>query len=139
MKQIGFALLAGMLFGAGLVVSQMVNPEKVLGFLDVAGNWDPSLALVMVGALCVTTITFQVILPKRSKPIFDDRFRIPTRTDIDKPLLMGSAIFGIGWGMTGYCPGPVVASISFGFEGPIIMLISIIAGFIFHKKVIEVS
>lgn len=104
--------IAGLLFGGGLTVSQMVNPEKVISFLDVTGNWDPSLAFVMGGALLVTLIGYKLAL-KRSGPLFDDKFRLPTRKDIDAPLLTGAALFGIGWGMAGLCPGPALASASF--------------------------
>lgn len=104
--------IAGLLFGGGLTVSQMVNPEKVISFLDVTGNWDPSLAFVMGGALLVTLIGYKLVL-KRSGPMFDDKFRLPTRKDIDAPLLTGAALFGIGWGLAGLCPGPALASASF--------------------------
>lgn len=104
--------IAGLLFGGGLTVSQMVNPEKVISFLDITGDWDPSLAFVMGGALIVTLIGYQLVL-KRKGPLFDDRFRLPTRKDIDAPLLMGAALFGIGWGIAGLCPGPALASVSF--------------------------
>lgn len=133
------AFLAGMMFGVGLAVSQMIDPDKVLGFLDVAGSWDPSLALVMVGALSVSIVAFQVILPKRPKPFFDTTFNLPTRREITPPLLTGSALFGIGWGLTGYCPGPAVASLGFGFTGPIVTVASILAGFLFHRKFIDRS
>jgi len=104
--------IAGLLFGGGLTVSQMVNPEKVISFLDITGNWDPSLAFVMGGALLVTLIGYKFVL-KRSGPLFDDKFRLPTRKDIDAPLLIGAALFGIGWGLAGLCPGPALASASF--------------------------
>jgi len=94
--------IAGLLFGGGLTVSQMVNPEKVISFLDITGNWDPSLAFVMGGALLVTLIGYKFVL-KRSGPLFDDKFRLPTRKDIDAPLLIGAALFGIGWGLAGLC------------------------------------
>ena len=103
---------AGLIFGIGLTVSQMVNPTKVIAFLDLGGNWDPSLAFVMGGALLVTFVGYRVVL-KNSTPFFDDRFRLPTREDIDGPLIAGAAIFGIGWGLAGLCPGPALASLSF--------------------------
>ncbi|GGX62117.1 transporter [Litorimonas cladophorae] len=104
--------IAGLLFGGGLTVSQMVNPEKVISFLDITGNWDPSLAFVMGGALLVTLVGYRIVL-KRSEPLFDEKFRLPTRKDIDAPLLVGAALFGAGWGLAGLCPGPALAGASF--------------------------
>lgn len=104
--------ISGLLFGGGLTVSQMVNPSKVISFLDITGNWDPSLAFVMGGALIVTFIGYRLVL-KGKKPLFEDRFRLPTRKDIDAPLIAGAALFGIGWGLAGLCPGPALASVSF--------------------------
>ena len=104
--------IAGLFFGGGLTVSQRVNPEKVISFLDITGNWDPSLAFVMGGALLVTLVGYRIVL-KRSEPLFDEKFRLPTRKDIDAPLLVGAALFGAGWGLAGLCPGPALASASF--------------------------
>ena len=123
---------AGLLFGAGLTISQMVNPEKVLAFLDVSGNWDPSLAFVMGGALAVCLITFRLIL-KRATPLWADEFSLPGRSDIDRPLLLGATLFGIGWGIGGYCPGPAIASLGFGLIEPLVVTISIIAGIYLHQ------
>lgn len=102
---------AGLLFGIGLWLSEMANPKKVLDFLDVTGNWDPSLALVMAGAVAVTLLAFRPTL-KRAKPFFGGRFVVPARKDIDLPLVAGSAIFGLGWGVAGYCPGPALTALS---------------------------
>ena len=101
-------VVAGLLFGLGLAVSEMTHASKVLGFLDVAGNWDPSLMFVLGGAVGVTVVTFRFIL-KRPVPVLEDRFHLPTVKDIDVPLVVGAAIFGAGWGISGYCPGPGVA------------------------------
>jgi uncharacterized protein len=128
MKNIAVALLCGIIFGAGLTLSQMTDPAKVLGFLDIAGNWDPSLIFVMLGALTVTMISFRGILKKPS-PLLAQRFVIATRTALDKPLILGSAIFGIGWGITGYCPGPSVAGLGLGNTEALIMVCAIYAGF----------
>ena len=98
------ALLIGLVFGTGIAVSGMVNPAKVLNFFDVAGSWDPSLAFVMGGALVVTFIGYRFVL-KRPAPVFDTQFHLPTRRDIDPALVGGSALFGIGWGIAGFCPG----------------------------------
>ena len=113
MTRIVIALLCGLLFGAGLIVSQMSNPAKVIGFLDVTGQWDPSLALVMVGAMAVFSIAYPIAL-RRQVPVFDTRFRVPDRTGLDKPLVVGSLMFGIGWGLAGFCPGPALVSSGFG-------------------------
>lgn len=100
--------LAGLVFGFGLALSGMTHPEKVLGFLDVAGTWDASLLFVLGGAVGVTVLTFRFIL-KLDKPLLADRFFITKETHIDRPLVIGAMLFGIGWGITGYCPGPAVA------------------------------
>lgn len=118
--------LAGLIFGAGLTVSQMVNPTKVIAFLDITGNWDPSLAFVMGGALLVTFLGYKLVL-KSSSPLFDERFRLPTRKDIDKPLLIGAALFGIGWGLAGLCPGPALASLSFAGKNGLVFITSMLA------------
>lgn len=107
------ALIAGLLFGLGLAVSQMMDPAKVLNFLDVAGAWDPSLMLVMGGAVAVTMPGFYVIL-KRPHPLFSPRFFLPDVGHIDPALLGGAALFGIGWGLAGLCPGPALAGLVSG-------------------------
>ncbi|HMB48010.1 MAG TPA: DUF6691 family protein, partial [Afifellaceae bacterium] len=104
------ALLSGFIFGLGLVISGMSNPAKVLNFLDVTGSWDPSLAFVMAGAVFVTSIGYRLILRQKA-PKFADAFAVPTRSDIDTPLIAGAAIFGIGWGLGGFCPGPAWTAI----------------------------
>lgn len=105
------ALLAGTLFGAGLLISGMMDPEKVIGFLDLFGNWDPSLLFVMGSALIVTVPAFKFIL-RRKKPVFNDSFSLPLKTHLDKYLIAGAAIFGVGWGLYGYCPGPAISSLA---------------------------
>lgn len=132
MKLIVMALISGILFGIGLTLSQMTNPNKVLNFLDIAGNWDPSLAFVMLGALSVTLIFFRKIL-KRHTPLFDNNFYLSSKTDIDKPLIIGAAIFGIGWGISGYCPGPSIAGLGLSNFEAIIMVGSIYVGFIVYQ------
>lgn len=112
-----FALIAGLLFGIGLTVSQMVNPAKILAFLDLggipAGTWDPSLAFVMAGALAVAAPAF-LLARRRQAPWVGGRFAIPERRDLDGRLIGGALLFGIGWGLVGYCPGPAVAGLAFG-------------------------
>ncbi|MEQ1559818.1 MAG: DUF6691 family protein [Methyloglobulus sp.] len=136
MKLIGLALLSGILFGIGLALSQMTNPGKVLNFLDIAGNWDPSLIFVMLGALAVTFIFFRVIL-KRPAPLFDSKFYLSTKKDIDKPLIIGATIFGAGWGISGYCPGPSIAGLGLGNFEAVIMVVFIYLGFIAHRFIMN--
>lgn len=108
------AIISGLLFGAGVTLSGMVNPAKVLNFMDVAGDWDPTLLFVMGAALAVTLIGYRIVLA-RPQPLFESEFRLPARTQIDGRLVAGAVMFGLGWGLTGFCPGPAVASLVFGF------------------------
>ena len=105
------ALGAGLLFGLGLIVSGMINPSKVIGFLDLAGNWDPSLIFVMGGGVTVTLCTFWLVL-RRERPLFDKQFYLPSKADIDKRLISGAALFGVGWGIAGLCPGPAMTGLA---------------------------
>lgn len=106
------ALLCGTIFGVGLAMSGMTDTAKVLGFLDVSGNWDPDLAFVMGGAVLVTLVCFPLVL-KMKKPVFNPRFSLPTSSYIDGRLLGGAALFGIGWGIYGYCPGPAISALTY--------------------------
>lgn len=118
------ALAAGLLFGAGLAVAGMTNPHKVLNFLDVTRHWDPSLALVMGSAIPVSALTFW-LAQRRRRPLFEAGFVLPTNRRLERPLWIGSALFGIGWGFGGYCPGPAVASLtapSLGLVGFLVAL-----------------
>ncbi|SFE51074.1 YeeE/YedE family protein [Paracidovorax wautersii] len=114
--RLGFALLSGLIFGLGLVLSGMADPAKVLGFLDVAGAWDPSLALVMGGAIAVTAPAF-ALLRRRKRSLLDAPLQWPTRTTLDRRLLLGSLAFGAGWGLAGFCPGPALVGAAAGYEG----------------------
>lgn len=127
------SLGAGLLFGLGLAVSQMVNPAKVLDFLDVAGNWDPSLAFVMAGAVAVTWIGYRIVLG-RPKPVLAERFQLPTATAIDPRLIVGAAIFGIGWGLAGLCPGPAITSIAYLQTGTLYFLPAMLAGLFLARR-----
>jgi uncharacterized membrane protein YedE/YeeE len=127
------ALAAGLLFGLGLAISQMVNPRKVLDFLDVAGNWDPSLALVMAGAVGVTMLAFRFVL-KRKQPLFDGEFHLSRLTRVDRPLLVGSAIFGLGWGLGGYCPGPGIAALSTGSVEALVFVAGMALGSFLYRR-----
>jgi uncharacterized membrane protein YedE/YeeE len=108
------AFLSGLLFGFGLLISGLANPGKVLGFLDLAGAWDPSLALVMAGAIGVALIPF-TIAKRRARSVLGAPLRLPSRRDIDRPLVVGSLIFGIGWGIAGICPGPAITLLGGGY------------------------
>jgi hypothetical protein len=112
-SRIAAAFLSGLIFGAGLIVSQMSNPAKVIGFLDITHNWDPSLAFVMAGALAMFGAAYWTSRT-RSAPLLAPRFPIPSQGDIDRSLVGGSLIFGMGWGLSGFCPGPAVVSCAFG-------------------------
>lgn len=126
------ALISGIIFGLGLALSQMIDPNKVLNFLDVFGNWDPSLAFVMMGALAVSMLSFRFIL-KRPTPVLESGFHVTKQASITKPLLLGAGLFGIGWGMTGYCPGPAVASLGIMSIEGLVMVVAIYAGFFCHR------
>lgn len=128
------ALAAGLLFGLGLAISQMVNPEKVLGFLDVTGSWDPSLALVMGGAVGVAMLAFRFVL-KREKPMFESEFHLPRMNKVDRRVLMGSAIFGLGWGIGGYCPGPAIATLSAGSVEALVFVAGMALGSVLYQRV----
>ena len=109
MKSIGAALVAGLLFGVGLVMGGMTQPSKVVGFLDVTGAWDPSLGLVMAGAIAVFFPVFRVVA-RRERPLWSPAVSLPTRHDVDARLVIGASLFGVGWGLAGYCPGPGITS-----------------------------
>lgn len=108
------ALATGMLFGAGLVLSGMTNPQKVLGFLDIFDQWDSSLLFVMIGALAITVPGYQWVLRKKQRPLIAEQFNWPTNKQIDKQLIIGAALFGVGWGLYGICPGPAWVGLIYG-------------------------
>ena len=120
-------LLLGLLFGVGLVVSGMSDPAKVLNFLDFFGNWDPSLAFVMGGAVLVAAVGYRLVT-QRQRPVLAESFSLPTRKDIDSRLVVGAAIFGIGWGLGGFCPGPALTSLGLGSSGVLVFLPFMFAG-----------
>ncbi len=109
MRSLVFPFVSGGLFGTGLLVAGMTRPERVTGFLDVFGTWNPTLAFVMVGAIGIHALALRLVLRKES-PLFGEKFHLPTRKDVDVKLVLGSAIFGLGWGLGGYCPGPGLVS-----------------------------
>ncbi len=128
MKQILSSLFCGAIFGLGIAISGMGNPAKVMNFFDVFGSWDPSLALVMAGALATTAIGYRIVFGRRRTPAFDTVFHLPTARTIDARLIGGSSLFGVGWGMTGFCPGGAVPALGFGFGPTAIFLVSMGAG-----------
>lgn len=128
------ALIAGLLFGFGLSVAQMIDPAKVINFLNIFGAWDPSLAFVMGAGLLVNIIATPLIL-KRSKPILAEMFRVPAKSDIDAKIIGGGVIFGIGWGLAGYCPGPMLASLSFANGDILIVVPSYVVGTFITKYI----
>ena len=127
------ALASGLIFGFGLSLSGMLDPVRVRGFFDVTGTWDPSLAFVLGGALFIATIGYR-LSRLFGRPLLDDRFYLPTKTRIDRPLIIGSAIFGIGWGVVGLCPGPAVASLSLGLASTILFVIAMLIGMVIHDR-----
>lgn len=121
------AFLIGVLFGLGLVISGMVNPAKIIGFLDITGDWDPSLALVMVSALVVSFVGYRVAFA-RQRPFLEDKFQLPAATQIDRTLIVGAGIFGVGWGLAGLCPGPGLTALTFGDLEPFAFVAAMLAG-----------
>ena len=121
------ALITGLVFGIGLIAAGMTNPAKVLGFLDLAGRWDPSLALVMAGAILVALPAFR-IAARRRQSLLGEPMHLPTATRIDRRLVLGSLAFGAGWGLAGFCPGPALASLATGAVQPLIFCAAMLAG-----------
>ncbi len=132
------SLIAGLVFGIGLIISGMTNPAKVLGFLDLAGLWDPSLALVMGGAIAVGVVAFQIVR-KRSTSLLGDPIRLPSATQVDRRLLLGGVAFGIGWGLAGFCPGPALASLAAGGTKPAIFTVAMIGGMVIYELIERAS
>ena len=126
--------IAGFLFAIGLAISGMTQPGKVTAFLDLAGNWDPSLAFVMMGAIATHAVLYRVIR-RRLTPLFASTFSVPTRSDLDYRLIGGAALFGIGWGLGGFCPGPAVTSLASGRLSVIIFVAAMLAGMLLYKLV----
>ncbi|CAA9513349.1 MAG: GENE II AND X PROTEINS [uncultured Rubrobacteraceae bacterium] len=127
------ALVSGLVFGLGLAVSGMMNPAKVIGFLDVAGDWDPTLAFVMGGALLVAVPAYRII-PKRGRPVLEEGFSLPGKKAVDAPLLGGAALFGVGWGLVGFCPGPAIAALGTGLLPVFAFVAAMLAGMALHAR-----
>ena len=131
------ALLAGLVFGAGLSLGGMTDPSVVLGFLDIFGHWNAQLLFVMGGAVLTAAIGYRWVL-QRSKPLFDVSFQLPTLRALDARLVGGAALFGIGWGIAGYCPGPVLSSLSGGATSLWLFLVAMLAGWWFSARLLSV-
>ena len=131
-----FSLIAGLIFGLGILISGMASPAKVINFFDVAGTWDPSLMFVMGGALIVTFVGYRLVFA-RSQPLFSDRFHLPTRSDIDLMLVAGSAIFGVGWGIAGFCPGGAIPAIGTGRGDVLMFAAAMIVGIVATRLVLR--
>lgn len=127
-----FAFIAGFLLSFGISWAEMINPNKILAFLDVTGNWDPTLLFVLGGAVGVTLLTFRFVL-RLPKPLLNPKFMLPTLTRADRPLIIGQILFGIGWGLIGYCPGPVFSSLALGYTEPVMVMFAMIAGAFLYK------
>lgn len=127
MSRVVTAALCGVLFGVGLALAQMIDPNKVLAFLDVTGAWDPSLALVMGGGAGLTALLFPWVL-RHPRPRLDSRFHLPTKRQLDRRLVIGAAVFGVGWGLAGYCPGPALVALTLGTAEPRLFVAAMIAG-----------
>jgi uncharacterized protein len=129
--------LIGLLFGLGLVISGMSDPAKVLNFLDLAaissGGWDPSLIFVMAGGVIVAFIGYRLVWTRKA-PLFDTQFHLPTKTGFDAPIIVGPAIFGIGWGLAGFCPGPAFTALGTGHVNAIVFVIAMIAGMVAARR-----
>jgi uncharacterized membrane protein YedE/YeeE len=127
MARVAVAFAVGIIFALGLAVSEMINPARVIGFLNVTGRWDPTLLLVMAGALAVTVPMFPLIL-RRSKPLLAPQFSLPTKTRVDPPLILGAVIFGVGWGLVGFCPGPALAALASGSPEVMLFVSAMVVG-----------
>lgn len=127
------ALVVGFIFALGLGISGMTQPQKVIGFLDLFGNWDPSLMFVMVGAIAVHLVSYRIIR-KRNSPLLSMKWHLPTKTEITPALVLGAVIFGIGWGLAGFCPGPAVTSLASLEQKPFIFVMSMVIGMLIFRE-----
>lgn len=130
MKNI-LTFIAGLVFGIGLIVSGMTNPSNVIAFLDIFGNWSPGLALVMGGAIPISFITFRY-LEKRNSTVLNEPIHLPGKTHINKELIIGSLLFGAGWAIAGFCPGPALVALGAGYDKAMIFVLAMIAGMLMH-------
>ena len=136
MTQNFFSLLSGIIFGIGLIISGMTNPEKVIGFLSITDNWDPSLMFVMGGAI-IFSAAFMFLFRNKKTSLLGQELQIPSRKDLDKNLIIGSSLFGIGWGLVGLCPGPAISSLVFLNPVSLIFIFSMSVGVVLQKTIIK--
>ena len=132
------SLISGLIMSMGLIISGMTNPQKVIGFLDLFGNFDSTLGFVMAGALLVTGVGF-CLMGRCAKPVLCEKFIVPSKQKIDAPLILGAATFGIGWGLAGFCPGPAIVGVGLGLSKAIIFIIAMLAGMSLARRIISVS
>ncbi|MFO0658622.1 MAG: YeeE/YedE family protein [Polyangiaceae bacterium] len=138
MKSLFASLFSGLLFGVGLAIAGMTSPEKVLGFLDFAGSWDASLAFVMAAAIAVH-LPLSALIRRRSSPLFDTRFHVPSSRTIDRPLVLGSALFGVGWGLAGVCPGPALVDLATGATPIVVFVGAMVVGMLIQHATVGQS
>ena len=130
-------LLIGAVFGLGIAISGMANPAKVVNFFDLAGTWDPSLVFVMGGALLTTMVGYRIVFGSRSAPLYEPKFYLPTRRDIDPQLVGGSALFGVGWGISGFCPGGAIPALGLGYWQVPVFIASMAVGIIVARTILH--
>ena len=138
MKRNAAALGTGALFAIGLAISGMTKPSKVVGFLDIAGGWDASLAFVMMGAIAVHFVAYRLVM-RRPSPLFDAKFHVPTRKDVDRRLVLGAALFGVGWGLGGFCPGPGLVTAGGGSLGALVFVVGMTIGMLVEQILARAS
>ena len=138
MKALGTSFVAGLLFALGLGIAGMTRADKVIAFLDLTDAWDPSLALVMAGAIAVHFVAYRV-LPRLGRPVLAPEFRLPTRRDIEPRLVAGAALFGVGWGLGGYCPGPGLVAGASGAVAPLLFVVGLITGITLFRAIDDAS
>lgn len=131
-KSLATAFVAGVIFAVGLAVSGMTLPDKVINFLDFTGQWDPSLAFVMGGAVTLNALLYWITRRKLTAPLLAPTFHLPARSQLDRPLLLGAALFGVGWGLGGYCPGPAIAALPLGGANAALFVIAMLVGMKAH-------
>lgn len=134
MKNSLLAMVVGFLFALGLGLSGMTEPEKVVGFLDLFGNWDPSLMFVMIGAIAIHFVSYKIIR-KRASPLLSADWHVPTKTNISSSLIIGSLLFGTGWGLAGFCPGPALTALSSLNARPLLFVVSMLVGMLIFQQV----
>lgn len=124
---------AGLVFALGLGLAGLTRPDRIIGFLNFAGDWDPTLLFALMGAVMVYLVTHRFVVPRRARPVFENRFQIPTRRDVDGKLVAGAALFGAGWGLAGLCPGPALTSLAVGGAEVLVFVGTMLGGMLLHR------